>query len=62
LRIDSHPRSTKGGAFRVTLVGGLPICKGKAWVAGLSVFVALLSFRGYRLPDTVNAETVPVRR
>jgi GPH family glycoside/pentoside/hexuronide:cation symporter len=31
-------------------------------VAGLAVFVALLSFRGYRLPDTVSAETVPVRR
>jgi len=31
-------------------------------VAGLAVFVALLSFRRYRLPDTVNAETVPVRR
>jgi GPH family glycoside/pentoside/hexuronide:cation symporter len=31
-------------------------------VAGLAVFVAMLSFRGYRLPDTVSAETVPVRR
>jgi GPH family glycoside/pentoside/hexuronide:cation symporter len=31
-------------------------------VAGLAVFVALLSFRGYRLPDTVSAETVLVRR
>ena len=31
-------------------------------VAGLAVFVALLSFRGYRLPDTVSAETVRVRR
>jgi len=31
-------------------------------VAGLAVFVALLSFRRYRLPDTVSAETVPLRR
>jgi GPH family glycoside/pentoside/hexuronide:cation symporter len=31
-------------------------------VAGLAVFIAMLSFRGYRLPDTVTAETVRVRR
>jgi GPH family glycoside/pentoside/hexuronide:cation symporter len=31
-------------------------------VAGLSVLVGFLTFRGYRLPDTVTAETVPVRR
>jgi GPH family glycoside/pentoside/hexuronide:cation symporter len=31
-------------------------------VAGLAVFLAMLSFRGYRLPDTVTAETVRVRR
>jgi GPH family glycoside/pentoside/hexuronide:cation symporter len=31
-------------------------------VAGLAVLVAFLTFRGYRLPDTVTAETVPVRR
>jgi GPH family glycoside/pentoside/hexuronide:cation symporter len=31
-------------------------------VAGLAVFLAMLSFRGYRLPDTVTAETVRVRQ
>jgi GPH family glycoside/pentoside/hexuronide:cation symporter len=31
-------------------------------VAGLAVFLAFLTFRWYRLPDTVSAETVPVRR
>lgn len=31
-------------------------------VAGLTVFLAFFTFRWYRLPDTVSAETVPVRR
>jgi hypothetical protein len=31
-------------------------------VAGLAVFVAVLSFRAYRLPHTVSADTAPVRR
>ena len=31
-------------------------------VAGLTVLVAFLTFRGYTLPDTVNADTVAARR